>query len=244
MDVKPVMNRPFFQKAFQEHSLSGVIARSVRMLMGLQVAREGVSLRGVVLGDFPRGLGGLYLDFQEGFEKAPGPREQWASDTGLYVSLVEDGVVAVASAPFGEEITLAEGFPMDLPQLESERPVTILLPNPGESFLGTRGDNLLPIKNVFLFFEGQGERLEGRMEVQLKAGPHARLGVVFTKLFWKTLKISLLSKVEVGEPQFSQLDRGGQATGWSMDPQGLITLVNSLFAAEEEAPLDEESGQE
>jgi hypothetical protein len=70
-------------------------------------------------------------------------------------SLVEDGVVAVASTPFEEVITLDAGFPADLPQLEIDRPVTIVLPNPGESFLGDRGDNLLPISKVFLFFEGE-----------------------------------------------------------------------------------------
>jgi hypothetical protein len=235
LDVKPVMNRTFFQEAFRDHSLGGVIDRSVRMLMGLEVSRRGVSLRGVVLGDFPKGLGGLYLDLEEGFQKTPGPREQWASDTGLYVRLVEDGVVAVASTPFEEVITLDAGFPADLPQLEIDRPVTIVLPNPGESFLGDRGDNLLPISKVFLFFEGEDRILEGRMEVQLKDGPHARLGVVFTKLFWKTLKVSLFSKVDVGEPQFTQLERGGVATGWSIDPQGLITLVDTLFSTEEES---------
>lgn len=232
MDIRPGLHRPFFNRTFRRHSLETVVSRASRMVLGIQVEGIRGELRGVVLGDFPQGMGGFYLDMDGAFTREKREIKQWSGDGGFYVTIVEDGVVAVATEPFQNQVGFSQAMISKVEELEVPRPLSVIIPNPGESFLGQKGENFLPLGEVILYFEPQDDKLVGTMIVPLKEGPNSRLGMVFTKLFWKTLRVTLLSAGEVSEPEFIPLERGGIAQGWTIDSKALLGMVGVLFTGE------------
>jgi len=141
------------------------------------------TVRIVLEGDFPRGLAGLLLDWNQNWKKGGSPGLWTNPKLDLSVSLPQDGIVTARR----HDATLPEATPgvlRDLDPRALERSALwATFWDPGQALFGAAGASLLHVERLDVILTARGDVLEGPVVLQFGDDRAARAATVLLKLF-------------------------------------------------------------
>lgn len=176
-----------------------------------------------LLGDFPRGLGSLGLDWNQNWSREPGPVVQWVHRRRpLAVQLPMDGVVLIhdrpqQEAPVQRTVALTPGALQTLNQGD----LFLFVERPSRFVLQEVGDRI-PIKSLsmsLILESGHpgSEAWKGDLMVEMENEGQARLMVTLLRLFRRPV-----------EQQLTELGLGVDPANLRIEAQGERLLYGPL----------------